>query len=224
MSLCGTELDISKEITCKWQNQNVLSNYAYMYKHNIKCYKMLKWQKWTLKNYLCIRTQKVCPSMPSFVSAVLFIPSFNALSCYFYDSLNLVAVPTAWILINFVTLLLYNVNSPYIYYKQFSTAQLFGGFNSIYSIFQTLQRKLFQRKCKPITMSEEPHKIYNLVNNQKINIIEKLCHLQFPFFCFFFLKTIDPCFFNTWLVNIHVSAGKTIDGWFASCGNIVWIS
>ena len=103
------ELDISKEITCKWQNQNVLSNYAYMYKHNIKCYKMLKWQKWTLKNYLCIRTQKVCPSMPSFVSAVLFIPSFNVLSCYFYDSLNLVAVPTAWILINFVTLLLYNV-------------------------------------------------------------------------------------------------------------------
>ena len=78
-------------------------------KQNIKCYKMLKWQKWTLKNYLCIRTQKVCPSMPSFVSAVLFIPSFNVLSCYFYDSLNLVAVPTAWILTNFGTQLLYNV-------------------------------------------------------------------------------------------------------------------
>ena len=93
----------------------------------------------------------------------------------------------------------------------------------IYSIFQTLQWKLFKRKSKPITMSEEPHKINNLVNNQKINIIEKLCHLQFPFFCFF-LKTIDPCFFNTWPVNIHVSAGKTLDGWFASCGNITWIS
>ena len=48
-------------------------------------------------------------SMPSFVSAVLFIPSFNVLSCYFYDSLNLVAVPTAWILTNFGTQLLYNV-------------------------------------------------------------------------------------------------------------------
>ena len=48
-------------------------------------------------------------SIPSFVSAVLFIPSFNVLSCYFYDSLNLVAVPTAWILTNFGTQLLYNV-------------------------------------------------------------------------------------------------------------------
>ena len=185
------------------------------YGHNTKCYKMLKWQKWTLKNYLCIRTQKVCPSMPSFVSAVLFIPSFNVLSCYFYDSLNLVAVPTAWILINFGTQLLYNVTL--LTFATNNSPQL----NSLvaltvyrYSIFQTLQRKLFQRKCKPITMSEEPHKINNLVNNQKINIIEKLCHLQFPF----------PCFFNTWSVNIHVSAGKTLDGWFASCGNIVWIS
>ena len=34
-------------------------------------------------------------SMPSFVSAVLFIPSFNVLSRYFCDSINLVAVPTA---------------------------------------------------------------------------------------------------------------------------------
>ena len=174
-----------------------------------------------------IRAQNVCPSMPSFVSAVLFIPSFNVLSCYFYNSLNLVAVPTAWILTNFGTQLLYNVTL--LTFATNNSPQL----NSLvaltvyrYSIFQTLQRKLFQRKCKPITMSEEPHKINNLVNNQKINIIEKLCHLQFPFFVFF-LKTIDPCFFNTWSVNIHVihvSAGKTPGGWFASCGNIVWIS
>ena len=34
--------------------------------------------------------------MPSFVSAVLFKLSFNVLRCYFYDSLNLVAVPTAY--------------------------------------------------------------------------------------------------------------------------------
>ena len=67
-------------------------------------------------------------SMASFVSAVLFIPSFNVLSCYFYDSLNLVAVPTAWILINkkyFVTQLL---NFLYVCHKHYSTAQLFGGF------------------------------------------------------------------------------------------------
>ena len=125
-------------------------------------------------------------SMPSFVSAVLFIPSFNVLSCYFYDSLNLVAVPTAWILTNFGTQLLYNVTL--LTFATNNSPQL----NSLvaltvyrYSIFQTLQRKLFQRKCKPITMSEEPHKINNLVNNQKINIIEKLCHLQFPLFVFF---------------------------------------
>ena len=72
-----------------------------------------------------MRAQNVCPSMPSFVSAVLFIPSFNVLSCYFYDSLNLVAVPTAWILINFVTQLL---NFLYVCRKHYSTAQLFGGF------------------------------------------------------------------------------------------------
>ena len=64
-------------------------------------------------------------SMPSFVSAVLFIPSFNVLSCYFYDSLNLVAVPTARILINFVTQLL---NFLHVCRKHYSTAQLFGGF------------------------------------------------------------------------------------------------
>ena len=163
--------------------------------------------------------------MPSFVSAVLFIPPFNVLSCYFWftqfgGSSYCLNFDKFW---DTAPL---QCNSPYICHKQFSKAKLFGGFNSIYSIFQTLQRKLFQRKCKPITMSEEPHKINNLVNDQKINIIEKLCHLQFPFFCFF-LKTIDPCFFNTWSVNIHVinvSAGKTPGGWFASCGNIVWIS
>ena len=52
-------------------------------------------------------------------------PSFNVLSCYFYDSLNLVAVPTAWILINFVTQLLKFL---YVCHKHYSTAQLFGGF------------------------------------------------------------------------------------------------
>ena len=38
--------------------------------------------------------------------AVLFIPSFYVLSGCFYDSLNLVAVPTVWILIKLVTQLL----------------------------------------------------------------------------------------------------------------------
>ena len=48
----------------------------------------------------------VCLSVPSFLFAVLFISCFNLLSCYFYDSLNLLAVPATWILIKFVTQLL----------------------------------------------------------------------------------------------------------------------
>ena len=48
----------------------------------------------------------VCPSAPSFVLSVLFIPLFHVLSGYFYVSLSLVALPTIWILINFVTQLL----------------------------------------------------------------------------------------------------------------------
>ena len=44
--------------------------------------------------------------MPTFVFAVLLIPSFNVLSDYFYVSFSLVAVPTVRILITFVIQLL----------------------------------------------------------------------------------------------------------------------
>ena len=36
----------------------------------------------------------MCPPVPSFVFAVLFVPSFNVLSGYFYVSLILVVVDT----------------------------------------------------------------------------------------------------------------------------------
>ena len=36
----------------------------------------------------------MCPSVPSFVFAVLFVPSFNVLSGYFYVSLILLVIPT----------------------------------------------------------------------------------------------------------------------------------
>ena len=42
----------------------------------------------------------------SFCISMLSIPCFRVLSGHFSVSLNLVAVPTAWILINFVTQLL----------------------------------------------------------------------------------------------------------------------
>ena len=45
----------------------------------------------------------VCSSVPTFVFAVLLIPSFNILSDYFYVSPNLVAVPIVRILIKFKT-------------------------------------------------------------------------------------------------------------------------
>ena len=48
----------------------------------------------------------VRPSVPTFVFAVLLIPSFNILSDYFYVSPNLVAVPIVRILIKFKTRLL----------------------------------------------------------------------------------------------------------------------
>ena len=49
---------------------------------------------------------QICPSMPSFLYAMLFIPCFNILRSYFHDSLNTVAFPTVRIAINFVTQLL----------------------------------------------------------------------------------------------------------------------
>ena len=48
----------------------------------------------------------VCPSVLTFVFAVLLIPSFNTLSDYFFVSLNLEAVPIVRILIKFKTQLL----------------------------------------------------------------------------------------------------------------------
>ena len=49
---------------------------------------------------------QVCPYVPPFLFAMLFIPSFNVWSGYFNVSLNLVADSTVWIMIIFVTQLL----------------------------------------------------------------------------------------------------------------------
>ena len=67
--------------------------------------KYSKKKKWTLKtcqpNKFSIHTisirfslLQVCPSVPYFLCALLFIPSFNVFSGYFYAFCNLVAVPT----------------------------------------------------------------------------------------------------------------------------------
>ena len=47
---------------------------------------MNKFSKTTV--LICFNLPQVCPSMHSFVFAVLSIPSFNVLSGYFYVSLN----------------------------------------------------------------------------------------------------------------------------------------
>ena len=88
------------------------------------CNKRYKQQKWTLRNcYRLTSFQKptipirfklllVCPSMPTFVFAVLCVSSFNILSDYFKVFLNLVAVHTVRILINVVTQLLKSKDCP----------------------------------------------------------------------------------------------------------------
>ena len=80
-------------------------------------------KKWTLKtcqpnkfsiNTISIRFSllQVCPPVPYFLCALLFIPSFNVFSGYFYAFCNLVAVPTVWISIRFGTpLRRFNYNS-----------------------------------------------------------------------------------------------------------------
>ena len=49
---------------------------------------------------------KFCPSVPPFVFTVLFVASFNLLRAHFYASLNLGAVATFYVSINFVAQLL----------------------------------------------------------------------------------------------------------------------
>ena len=61
-------------------------------------------EKLLLKFLIVIRfnLDQICPSVPSFVFALLFIPSFNVLSVYFYVFMNLVEVFTVLILLNIV--------------------------------------------------------------------------------------------------------------------------
>ena len=60
---------------------------------------------WKTVSWIAIRFNllQFRPSAPSFVFAGLFMPSFNVLSGCFQVSLNLRAVSTVWISINFVT-------------------------------------------------------------------------------------------------------------------------
>ena len=55
---------------------------------------------------MCFNLLQVCPSVVSFLLAVLFLPSLNVLSPYFNMSLNLASALTVWILINFMKQLL----------------------------------------------------------------------------------------------------------------------
>ena len=72
---------------------------------NNELWKTVRLTSFQIKNHISIRFNllHVFPSVLSFVFAESFIPPFNVLSGYFYVSLNLVAVPTAYILVNFMT-------------------------------------------------------------------------------------------------------------------------
>ena len=65
--------------------------------------RLTSFQKPTIS--LLFNPLRVCPSTSSSIFAVLFILSSNALKYYFYVSLNVAAVSTVRILINFVTVL-----------------------------------------------------------------------------------------------------------------------
>ena len=90
-SLCTMELNVNKEITCKRQNHSFFSN-----KYTVR---LISFQKPTIS--VRFNLLQVCPSVPTFVFAVLLLPSFNVLSGYFFVSLNSVAVPNVRILIKF---------------------------------------------------------------------------------------------------------------------------
>ena len=81
---------------------------------------LLLFVSFAFKNFLTLKTcfqthqlqsvsiffKFVHPCMSPFLFAVLFIPSFNVFSGYFYVSLILVGISTVWILVNFVRQLL----------------------------------------------------------------------------------------------------------------------
>ena len=78
-------------------------------RHYVKCY---KWPKWTLKDWYANKSSTTTiaihfnllhfyPSLPPFVLALLYIPSFHILSsCFMFHSV-LVTDPTVIILIKF---------------------------------------------------------------------------------------------------------------------------
>ena len=104
------------QITCRWQNSNVLSSrHVFQALHQTISYDVTndknefkicyanKFSKTTISISFNLRIQ-VCPSELPFVLAV-FIPSLiNCLKRFnFYVSLKLVAVSTVWLLIHFAT-------------------------------------------------------------------------------------------------------------------------
>ena len=85
------------------------------------CLERYKQRKWPLKS--CFSLLQVCLSLPLFVFSLLFKPSFNVLSGYFYFSLSLVAARTVWILLNFCD------TAYYTFYLLFFSAWLFTRFS-----------------------------------------------------------------------------------------------
>lgn len=102
--LCAMELHGSKDIYLKMTKLQLL-----LQQPCPKRYKTTKvnLEKLVLKFSIAIRFNlvQICPSVPSFEFALLFIPSFNVLSVYFY--VFVVEVFTVLILLNIVALLLY---------------------------------------------------------------------------------------------------------------------
>ena len=91
-------LNISQEITRKWLNHSFMSN------KYVSPSIMSKLQTTNMNFERLTKFQK--SQLLPFIVAVLFVPSPNVLSGYFNVSLNLVAAPPVWILMDFVIQLL----------------------------------------------------------------------------------------------------------------------
>ena len=80
------EINVQEEITCKRQNNNFLSN-KYISQaiiQNVTDTKSELWKTSRLTSFQKLTmSSRFCPFVPSFVFAVLLIPSLNVLSDYF---------------------------------------------------------------------------------------------------------------------------------------------
>ena len=90
-------------LSMKLEKLSIISNIT---NNKNELWKTVRWTSFQKPHCNPFQSPSSLSMRVSFCLSMLSIPCFRVLSGHFYVSLNLVAVPTAWILINFVTQLL----------------------------------------------------------------------------------------------------------------------